>query len=217
MRKAEKSTFMPRTGVLPRINPFSTRFTAPGTIPFRFPPGESPASLAARLDETGGWGQIIGPHGSGKSSLLAALLPALSAWQIRHVRLNSTHRLLPPSTWDPSGPRGLIIIDGFEQLGFVSRRRVKHHCRRAGCGLLVTAHSSMGLPELHRTDVTPMTAADVIRSLVPPGGGWVLDDYDIAARLRRHRGSLRDVLFELYDRWEEGGAFAKGIRSMPVR
>ena len=62
----------------------------------------------------------------------------------------------------------------------------------------------MGLPELHRTDLAPETAADVIRSLVPPGGGWVLDDYDIAAQLRHHRGSLRDVLFELYDRWSVG-------------
>ena len=207
---------MPRTGVLPRSNPFSTRFTAPGIIPFRFPCGESPASLAARLDETG-WGQIIGPHGSGKSTLLAALLPALSAWQIRPIRLNTTHRQLPPSIWDPSGPRNLIIIDGFEQLGFFTRRRIKHHCRRTGCGLLVTAHSSMGLPDLHRTDVTPETAADVIRSLVPSGGDWVLHDYDIAARLRHHRGSLREVLFELYDRWEEGGQPAKGLRAVPVR
>jgi hypothetical protein len=208
---------MPRTGVLPRINPFSTRFTAPGTIPFRLPRGESPASLAARLDATAGWGQIIGPHGSGKSSLLAALIPALSAWQIRHIRLNTTHRRLPASIWNASGPRGLIVIDGFEQLGFFTRRRVKHHCRRTGCGLLITAHSSMGLPELHRTDLAPETAADVIRSLVPPGGGWVLDDYDIAARLRHHRGSLRDVLFELYDRWEEGGQDAKGLPAVPVR
>jgi hypothetical protein len=207
---------MPRTGVLPSSNPFSTRFTAPGTIPFRYAPGESPASLAARLDETGGWGQIIGRHGSGKSSLLAAIIPVLSAWQIRHIRLNTTHRQLPPSIWDPIGPRGLIIIDGFEQLRFFTRRRIKQHCRRTGRGLLVTAHSSMGLPELHRTDVTPETAADVIRSLVPPGGDWVFHGFDIAARLRHHRGSLRDVLFELYDRWEEGGQAAKGLRAVPV-
>ena len=68
----------------------------------------------------------------------------------------------------------------------------------------------MGLPTLHRTDVNAATAADLIAGLLPPGGEWVLEGFDIAARLRHHRGSLRDVLFELYDRWEAGCA-APGI------
>ena len=49
--------------------------------------------------------------------------------------------------------------------------------------------------------MTPATAEELIASLVPPGGEWVLDGFDIAARLSHHRGSLREVLFELYDRW----------------
>ena len=63
----------------------------------------------------------------------------------------------------------------------------------------------MGLPTIHLTDVTPETASAVIAGLLPPGGEWVLAGFDVAASLRRHRGSLRAVLFELYDRWEEGG------------
>jgi hypothetical protein len=62
----------------------------------------------------------------------------------------------------------------------------------------------MGLPELYDTEVTPETARDVIATLVPAGGEWVLEGFDIAARLRHHRGSLREVLFELYDRWSGG-------------
>jgi hypothetical protein len=197
---------MPRTGVLPRINPFSTRFVAPGAIPFRFAPGRNLPALAGRLEETGGWGQITGPHGSGKSTLLAALIPNLLDWQVRHVRLNTRNRALPRSIWEPAGPRTLLIIDGFEQLGFLARRRVKRHCRRCRSGLVITAHRSMGLPELHRSDVTLETALEVIRGLVPPGGEWVLAGFDVAAQLRRRLGSLRDVLFDLYDRWEEAGS-----------
>ena len=68
---------MTRVGVLPRVNPFSTRFVEPGAIAYRFPNADGLAALVRRLDETGGWGQLVGPHGSGKSTLLASLLPAL--------------------------------------------------------------------------------------------------------------------------------------------
>jgi hypothetical protein len=68
----------------------------------------------------------------------------------------------------------------------------------------------MGLPTLYRTDLTAETAAAVVAGLVPPGGGWVLEGFDVAARLRRHRGSLREVLFELYDRWEAAGGGVTG-------
>jgi len=188
---------------LPQVNPFSTRFVQPGAIPFRFPMPDGLAAITCRLNETSGWGQIIGPHGSGKSTLLASLLPALTAWQVHHIRLNTTHRTLPVHAFEPRAPGSILVIDGFEQLGIFTRWRLKRHCRRHGCGLLVTAHRSMGLPELRRTNVTLDSATELIRDLLPSGGEWVLTDFDIAARLRHHRGSLREVLFELYDRWEK--------------
>ncbi|MCE9568315.1 MAG: hypothetical protein K8U57_40460 [Planctomycetes bacterium] len=188
---------------LPRMNPFSTRFVQPGVIPFRFPTPDGLAAMIRRLHETSGWGEIVGPHGSGKSTLLASLLPALTAWQVHHIRLNATHRTLSLEAFESRSPGSILVIDGFEQLGIFTRWRLKRHCRRNRCGLLVTAHRSMGLPQLRRTDVTHESAAELIRSLLPTGGDWVLTDFDIAARLRHHRGSLREVLFELYDRWEQ--------------
>ncbi len=195
---------MMRVGQRPRVNPFSTRFVQPGAIPYRFPTHDGLTALIDRLKSTGGWGEIVGPHGSGKSTLLVTLLPLLSAWRVQHVLLNTSHRTLPAELFDVPEPGSLLVIDGFEQLGVLTRYRVKGHCRRHACGLLVTAHHSMGLPELSRTNVAPETAAEMIASLVPPGGEWVLDGFDVTARLRHHRGSLREVLFELYDRWEGG-------------
>lgn len=191
-----------RVGRPPRVNPFSTRFVEPGAIPFRLPDGRTPADLARRLEASGGWGEIVGPHGSGKSTLLAALLPVLAGWTVRHARLSSDRRTLPDWVWEAFPARTLLVIDGFEQPGWLARRRVKRHCRRHGAGLLVTAHRPTGLPALYRTAVTGATAEAVVRGLIPAGGGWVLEGYDVAARLRAHRGSLREVLFEVYDRWE---------------
>src|SRR5262249_23632578 len=58
-------------------NPFATRRVRPGAIPFLFPTGESVGQLLDRLRAAGWWGQVVGPHGSGKSTLVAALLPEL--------------------------------------------------------------------------------------------------------------------------------------------
>jgi hypothetical protein len=192
---------MSRVGRLPSVNPFSTCFVQPGSIPFRFATNDGLATLVRQLEATGGWGEIIGPHGSGKSTLLATLLPAITTRRVRHVRLNTSERTLPAWVWDSPDPSSLLAIDGFEQLGFFTRWRMKHHCRQHHCGLLITAHRSMGLPALFHTEVTLEMAKDVIAGLIPAGGEWVLEGFDLAARLRHHRGSLREVLFELYDRW----------------
>jgi hypothetical protein len=135
---------------------------------------------------------------------LASLLPELAGWRVRHARLDTSHRELPGEAFDPPEAGSLVVIDGFEQLGLLTRRRVKRHCRRHGCGLLVTAHRPMGLPLLHGTEVDLCAARELIARLVPAGSEWVLGGFDVAARLRHHRGSLREVLFELYDRWERG-------------
>src|SRR5690349_19179309 len=61
----------------PESNPFSTRWTWPGAVPFLFPVGVTVESLVAKLPASHWRGQIIGPHGTGKSTLLATLLPAI--------------------------------------------------------------------------------------------------------------------------------------------
>src|SRR5438045_9395885 len=106
---------MSRVGVLPRVNPFSSRFVEPGAIPFRFPSPGGLADVVRRLDEAGGWGQVVGPHGSGKSTLLAALLPALTAWEVRRVRLSAAGRELPAWVGDGPPPRAPLGVDGCEQ------------------------------------------------------------------------------------------------------
>jgi hypothetical protein len=173
-------------------NPFSTRHTRPGAIPFRFPEGLDAAGLTDRLEANGWRGQIVGPHGSGKSTLLEALLPELSRRRsVIRVELHGDARRLPAEVWD-AGDGTLVVIDSYEQLDWWTRRRVRKRCR----GLLVTAHRRSGLPDLYRTGVTAELAAAIVR-------GLLADEIpDLARRLAFHRGNLREVLFELYDRYE---------------
>jgi hypothetical protein len=192
-----------RSGRDPRSNPFSTRFVRPGAIPFRFPEGEDAGTLVARLQRQGWWGQIVGPHGSGKSTLLAALLPELERRRaVVRVELHEEDRRLPAAAWSASAGE-VLMVDGYEQLGWWSRRGVQGHCRRRGCGLQVTTHFDLGLPELYRTRVTPALARTLIEGLLTEEQRPLVADLDLERHLARHRGSLREVLFDLYDRYEE--------------
>jgi len=188
----------------PRFNPFSSRFVQPGAVPYFFLDGQTLEDLRDQLIANHGYGQIVGPHGSGKSTLLESLIPLLSNWTIRRFRFNTQNRTVPAELWLPVGSSSLLVIDGFEQLNLWTRWEIRRHCRKHGEGLLVTAHRRVGLPDLFHAKISAELAQAVIQKLVPEevNRRALLQGYDLAKRLKDHHGSLREVLFELYDRWE---------------
>jgi hypothetical protein len=67
-------------------NPFATRFTQPGAIPYQFPPDVSLESLANKFFyQHRGRAAVVGPHGSGKTSLLYAIAPHLGIIHQHHL------------------------------------------------------------------------------------------------------------------------------------
>jgi len=185
-------------------NPFSTRHVRPGAIDYLFPPGTSAESLLARLEGNSWRGQIVGPHGSGKSALLAALIRALegSARQVHLVELHDGQRRIPHDFWRTDGitPNTVVIVDGYEQLGFFSRFRLRRFCRKRALGLLVTAHSSAGLPDLFRTAPDVATTVRLVEQLVFRDSPISADE--ICERFSAHKGDIREVFFDLYDVYE---------------
>lgn len=193
----------------PTGNPFATRHVRPGTIPFLFPtvPASEPnniAELITRLESNGWRGEIVGPHGSGKSTLLAELISALKA-SGRAVALFEQHdgqrRLASEPKLASLASGTVIIIDGYEQLGWWERKRLAWHCRRRQCGLVVTSHEPTGLPVLFQTKPDAETLARIVNQLTPEGG--LLSKQDIAAAFHAHRTNLREALFALYDQHEK--------------
>ena len=61
----------------PRSNPFSTRFTRPGAIPFLFEEPLTAEFIIHRFNANNWLAQIVGPHGSGKTTLVRGLEPEL--------------------------------------------------------------------------------------------------------------------------------------------
>jgi hypothetical protein len=174
-------------------------------VPFLFPEGEDVQRLVGRLREQGWWGAVLGPHGSGKSALLATLVEDLERLprRVLRVELHDGERRLPDHarralTQDPPEQ---LVIDGYEQLGRLARWRLRGNCRRRGLGLLVSAHRPVGLPELYRTRVDLDLAQRLVEHL-QAGHEPRVAAADVAAAHARHREDVRELLFALYDLYE---------------
>jgi hypothetical protein len=186
-------------------NPFCSRRVRPGGTAFLFDPGQSAAALVDRLRGAGWRGQIVGPHGSGKSALLAALIQAVEQAG-RHVVLVELHdgqRRLPRDFWHGESlhAAALVVVDGYEQLSRLSRWLLRRFCRRRGSGLLVTAHAPVGLPDLCGSSVSRARAEQIVEQL-QAGHAVLVGPQDVADRFARHNGNMRETLFDLYDLYE---------------
>jgi hypothetical protein len=209
-------------------NPYATRWVRPGATPYFFPQDShatsvETAQLLEKLRASGWRGAIVGPHGSGKSTLLATVVPAIeqSGIPVQLLALHDGQRRLPPVVLRDirqhvedmqapcrqicEYPRGLMIVDGYEQLGWWARRRLSALCRRCGWGLLITAHSNLSagdIPLLFHTVANLATVQYLVDYILPPHGGVIFPD-DVAAAFTAHAGNVRETLFALYDLFEQ--------------
>ena len=82
---------------LERTNPFCAARLRPGTIDYVFEEGNGLPRLVDLLEANGWLGQITGGHGTGKSTLLAALTPVIEGRGrlVESVTLAAGQRRLP--------------------------------------------------------------------------------------------------------------------------
>ncbi len=188
-----------------RDNPFATCWTTAGTIPFHFPTNKSAGQLITQLTAQHWRGAILGPHGSGKSTLLATLRPALLAADrtIHAIALRDRQRRLPADFLaSATGAHSLLIIDGYEQLGWPARIATWLHCRTTGAGLLVTSHEPVRIPTLVRLTPDRQLIEQLISALCSQVSTDITRE-DIAASHACHGSNVREIFFSLYDRHEE--------------
>ncbi len=189
-------------------NPFATRWVRPGAIPYQFAKLGSMEELVSRLREQKWRGYIVGPHGSGKTTLVKTLIPLMerSGRKIIEIALHDGQRRLPRSFFKSGffDSKVLLVIDGYEQLGRTARLRLAWLCRRFRCGLLVTVHCqhpARGIPLLWRTETSGDRLEDLIARFLPSHYGTI-GHGDVVAAFARHRGNIREVFFALYDLFE---------------
>lgn len=185
--------------IIPPSNPFATHHVKSGALSYRFPESEGIDAVLQRLRRHQYWGQIIGPHGTGKTTLLRSLC---SQWQSLNRRpllisLQNRQARLPALDWSGLPINTQIIVDGYEQLHGLHKLKLHAQAYRFGFGLLVTSHQVVrGLPVIHRTHASP----ELLRQLVDELGGN-LDRHQIDRCYERSNHNIREALMLLYDEW----------------
>jgi len=183
-------------------NPFRTdRVLA---VRYQFTNGDDWDTLLGRLHDLQYRAAIVGPEGSGKTTLqedLAARLVSQGR-TVKWLRLNRENRKtasrLVDAMFADATQSDLLFIDGAEQLGSVRWHRLK---RRAAsfAGLVINTHASGQLSTLVGCRTTPDVLRDIVAKLVPPSD--VPSTGQLSALFHKHDGNLRLCLRELYDLW----------------
>ncbi|MBN2192242.1 MAG: hypothetical protein JW751_05455 [Polyangiaceae bacterium] len=145
----------------------------PGVVPWF---GDLEA-LYSRWHDLGQRAQIVGPHGTGKSTLLAHLVARARRDDITVTALDDATVRSPLR---------------------VACARLRH--RR----LLITAHRDLGLPTLCHTRLDLATARSVLAHLLQAHPAALPSDAALGVLLAEHGGNFREVLFALYDQYEAG-------------
>jgi hypothetical protein len=161
------------------------------------PVGEDWPDMLARLESLDYRAAIVGPHGSGKTTLIGSLIPRLEQRRfiIHHARLTESTAQLARDWRDAAmqaDHHTIIILDGAERLGAWSWRSLVRRARRAA-GLIITTHRPMRLPTWVRTQTSADLLARLIRILDPRC------TIDPGSLFCHTRGNLRHALRLCYD------------------
>lgn len=182
-------------------NPFRTaRLHA---LAFRYPAGDSEDRLVERIESAGGRGAILGPHGSGKTTLCLELAERFrrDGLEVRMLRYGEDPALQRPRSlgaWlREAGPESAVFVDGAGHLGPVAWLSLMRASRGAA-RLVVTAHHRCPIRTVLRARTSATLLAELCRELDQP-----VSSEQSEALLAACGGDVRAALRSLYDAWAE--------------
>ena len=206
------------------MNPFSSQFVNPlhGTYiaPDEFRSGSNTNHklldiLAKQVQETRLL-QIVGPHGCGKSTLAyrlairsmkkfasvhsVILRPGNRVWTKPEVQWNFQR---PFDSFVENDQNKLVIVDGIEAIGWITRQVFIRQLVSQNCNLLLTTHRNLwGIKTLVKLAPSVEHFCSIANELQEEYEKQISD-----AVLRKaffdNRGNYRDAFWQLYDVWDK--------------
>ena len=174
-------------------------------------------TLMQRLEGARFRAAMVGPHGTGKTTLLEALADRLAAGghavrllEVPHEVADDPDPTLPlpvlrerprPPERTATPTRTIWLVDRYERLNWRERVELLRRCPR----LIVTAHRRTPLPTLLRTRGRYEAFAALVTTLTreepPPPPERLLREV-----WRAHRPNIREALRAMYDLWASSPA-----------
>ncbi|MBI9077456.1 MAG: hypothetical protein JEZ02_18765 [Desulfatibacillum sp.] len=182
-------------------NPFASRHIE--SLPY-IPTGMEWRHIMDRLHSLKGRGAIVGPKGTGKTTLLEELERRLAkkGFRVSLVRLNQedkkpnkeeVRRIFAGFT-----PQSALLVDGAEQMPWLAWKAFALKARKAGI-FIVTSHTPGLLPTLVETATSPELLRTLANQLLPKESP--LYPAQALSLFNAHQGNIRMALRELYDMW----------------
>jgi energy-coupling factor transporter ATP-binding protein EcfA2 len=176
-------------------NPFATCWTRPGALTWF---GDIDA-IVERLRRADWRAQVVGPHGSGKSTLIRALVEPLRQAGKRPVLFDA----LASNEIDGD----ILLVEAFERVPRHEQWRLITSWRRADVGFVVTTHRTMRswfapLRVVAKTQPNETVVVELFERLTECRPTQVTVA-DALASFASRAGDLRETWFDLYLRHEE--------------
>jgi predicted ATPase len=191
-----------------RSNPFSTRNWQAGVIDYIFESGVDCRVILERLTTAGGVGQIVGEHGTGKSTLIESLAKFFIQQElnVQKITINSTQKKLPQDfllSLQQINTSTIYILDGYEQLSLLSRIRLRRKNWHNSAGFIFTTHKpATFIPVIYKTTSQPKIFQNLVQNMIK-NTNFKINNDQITQILKNENGNFRNSFFKLYDLFEE--------------
>lgn len=208
-------------------NPFSTRFLSPGKISFVGIDEPALDRLAERFIRQRGNGQIIGPHGTGKTTLTFELEKRIVRLNATSVQYRFVRKTIGPKQTIRSAqslasfeigadrrllhrhspnPKTILVLDGIELLSWFQRIALIKTCRQKQIGLVVTSHRFIwGLPKLTTLRSDYRRFESIVQRLTCDCD-FQISTERLTTIYQLHQGNIREALMSCYDEFEASRA-----------